>query len=120
MITGILRSLIDRAFGFDDDEDEEEKILLKSVVGGLSSLVLGRAYGSLVRGLNDTGIELMNKQYLEEQGFEYDYSDGLVYPLFDVGEGSTPYKKITTTVARAVGPYGPPTKTAVLGGKLIR
>jgi hypothetical protein len=119
MITGILRSLIDRAFGFDDDEDEEEKILLKSVVGGLSSLVLGRAYGSLVRGLNDTGIELMNKQYLEEQGFEYDYSDGLVYPLFDVGEGSTPYKKITTTAARAVGPYGPPTKTAVLGGKLI-
>jgi hypothetical protein len=119
MITATLRTLIDRAFGFDEDEDEEDKTLLKSVVGGLSSLVLGRAYGSLVRGLASTGVELVNKHYLEEEGFEYDYSDQLVYPLIDVGEGSTPYKKMTTTAGRVAGPYGPPVKTLVLGGKLV-
>jgi hypothetical protein len=118
MITATLRTLIDRAFGFEDDEDEEDKTLLKSVVGGLSSLILGRAYGSIVRGLASTGIELVNKQYLEDEGFEYDYSDQIVYPLIDVGEGSTPYKKMTTTVGRLAGPYGPPAKTAILGMKL--
>jgi len=117
-LLGILRSIL----GYAEGEEEEDKNLLKeggkSVIQTLIGLFLGRNFGNLTKGIQNTIIEGVNEKYLDFlRDGEYDkYKDSLGYPL---APKKKDYEdaKIGDYIYTFSGPYG---KALELGDKALK
>ena len=117
-LLGILRSIL----GYAEGEEEEDKNLLKegakSVIQTLIGLFLGRNFGNLMKGIQNTIIEGVNEKYLDFlRDGEYDkYKDSLGYPL---APKKKDYEdaKIADYIYTFSGPYG---KALELGDKALK
>lgn len=117
-------SLLIKAFGsglfgllFDDDDEEEEKSVDKMVGQALastfSSLLLGRDFGNLTKGIINIGVEKMNEEYLDFlRDGEYDpYKDQIQYNAITPDDKQ---KDISNFILKMGGPFGPVLSTANL------
>jgi|11BtaG_2_1085332.scaffolds.fasta_scaffold00860_2 hypothetical protein len=117
-LLGILRSIL----GYAEEEEEEDKNLLKegakSVIQTLIGLFLGRNFGNLTKGIQNTIIEGVNEKYLDflRDGEYSKYKDSLGYPL---APKKKDYEdaKIADFIYTFSGPYG---KALELGDKTVK
>jgi hypothetical protein len=117
-LLGILRSIL----GYAEGEEEEDKNLLKegakSVIQTLIGLFLGRNFGNLTKGIQNTIIEGVNEKYLDflRDGEYNKYKDSLGYPL---APKKKDYEdaKIGDFIYTFSGPYG---KALELGDKTVK
>jgi hypothetical protein len=120
-------SLLMKAFGsglfgllFDDDEEEEEKSADKMVGQALAStftsLLLGRDFGNLTKGVINFGVEKMNEEYLDFlRDGEYDpYKDAIQYSVITPDDKQ---KDISNFILKMGGSFGPVLSTANLALK---
>jgi len=69
MLSKMTANLIAKAFGGGDDDDEDEKTFLQKLGQGgasaMSSLILGRTFGSFAKTIINWGVEKVNENYLD-------------------------------------------------------
>jgi len=69
MLSKVMTNLIAKAFGGGDDDDDDDKTFMQSLGQGgtsaLSSLVLGRDFGAIIKTFINFGVEKVNEKYLD-------------------------------------------------------
>ena len=128
VLANIYADLMREMFGFDIEDEEEEKDIEKQIAQGavstVNTLLFGRSYGQVVRGIINNpyvGTEYFNEKYGQSlREGEYDpYKDAIGFSPYtkptekEKVQGREPFKQIT----KLTGPYS---VMAKITGKIIQ
>jgi len=128
VLSNIYADLMREMFGFDIEDEEEEKDIEKQIAQGavstVNTLLFGRSYGQVVRGIINNpyvGTEYFNEKYGQSlREGEYDpYKDAIGFSPYtkptekEKVQGRDPYQQIT----KLTGPYS---VMAKITGKIIQ
>lgn len=106
-----------------DAEEEDDKTFLQRLSQGtvstISSLLLGRDFGNLVKVPISYGVERMNQEYFDFlRNGDYDpYDDQIMFSQIPVEERGLQGLSIGDFLVNTLGPYSPTLRTASLIGK---
>jgi hypothetical protein len=108
---------------FSDAEEEDDKTFLQRLsqgtISAISSLLLGRDFGNLVKVPVSYGVERMNQEYFDFlRNGDYDpYEDQIMFSQIPVEERGLQGLSIGDFLVNTLGPYSPTLRTASLVGK---
>jgi len=118
----VLNQIMKQVFGLGDEEDEKdiEKQFGQALASTATSLIVGRDFGNVVKGLLNYGVENFNEEFLEglREG-DYDpYRDSIAYTFIPPDKE---YKSNTLAdyIRNLMGPFGPFYKMAEFGVKAL-
>jgi hypothetical protein len=106
-----------------DAEEEDDKTFLQRLsqgtISAISSLLLGRDFGNLVKVPVSYGVERMNQEYFDFlRDGDYDpYEDQIMFSQIPVEERGLQGLSIGDFLVNTLGPYSPTLRTASLVGK---
>jgi hypothetical protein len=106
-----------------DAEEEDDKTFLQRLsqgtISAISSLLLGRDFGNLVKVPVSYGVERMNQEYFDFlRNGDYDpYEDQIMFSQIPVEERGLQGLSIGDFLVNTLGPYSPTLRTASLIGK---
>jgi hypothetical protein len=118
----VLNQLLKQAFGLDEEEDEKDimKQFGQSLASTATSLIVGRDFGNVVKGLLNYGVENLNEEFLDDlREGDYDpYRDSIAYTFIPPDKE---YKSNTLAdyIRNLMGPFGPFYKMAEFGVKTL-
>jgi len=118
----ILNQIFKQAFGLGDEEDEKdiEKQFGQALASTATSLIVGRDFGNVVKGLLNYGVENLNEEFLDElRDGDYDpYRDAIAYTFIPPDKE---YKSNTLAdyIRNLMGPFGPFYKMSEFGVKAL-
>jgi len=118
----ILNQWLKQAFGLGDEEDEKDimKRFGQALASTATSLIVGRDFGNVVKGLLNYGVENLNEEFLDElRDGDYDpYRDAIAYTFVPPDKE---YKSNTLAdyIRNLMGPFGPFYKMAEFGVKAL-
>ena len=109
-------------FGLDEEEDDKDGIKQfgQALASTAVSLIVGRDFGNVVKGLLNYGVENFNEEFLDElRDGDYDpYRDSIAYTFIPPDKE---YKSNTLAdyIRNLMGPFGPFYKMAEFGVKAL-
>lgn len=118
----VLNQIMKQVFGLDEEEDEKDimKQFGQSLASTATSLIVGRDFGNVVKGLLNYGVENLNEEFLDElRDGDYDpYRDAIAYTFVPPDRE---YKSNTLSdyIRNLMGPFGPFYKMAEFGVKTL-
>ena len=118
----VLNQIMKQVFGLGDEEDEKdiEKQFGQALASTATSLIVGRDFGNVVKGLLNYGVENLNEEFLDElREGDYDpYRDAIAYTFVPPDRE---YKSNTLSdyIRNLMGPFGPFYKMAEFGVKTL-
>ena len=118
----VLNQIMKQVFGLGDEEDEKdiEKQFGQALASTATSLIIGRDFGNVVKGLLNYGVENLNEEFLDElRDGDYDpYRDAIAYTFVPPDKE---YKSNTLAdyIRNLMGPFGPFYKMAEFGVKTL-
>jgi hypothetical protein len=113
MLNELMISIFNSLLGRPDKEEEDEKSfaqrLAQGTISAVTSLILGRDFGNLVKTPIAYGVERINQEYLDFlRNGEYDpYKDQLMFSQIPVGEESSREISIDDFALNMLGPSAP-------------
>ena len=122
LLTTVFAQLFKQAFGLGDEEEEKdiEKQFGQALASTATSLIVGRDFGNVVKGLLNYGVENFNEAFLDElREGDYDpYRDAIAYTFVPPDRE---YKSNTLAdyIRNLMGPFGPFYKMAEFGVKTL-
>ena len=122
LLTTLFAQIFKQAFGLGDEEDEKdiEKQFGQALASTAVSLIVGRDFGNIVKGLLNYGVENLNEEFLDElRDGDYDpYRDAIAYTFIPPDKE---YKSNTLAdyIRNLMGPFGPFYKMAEFGVKTL-
>jgi uncharacterized protein (UPF0218 family) len=118
----ILNQVLKQVLGLGDEEDEKDimKRFGQSLASTATSLIVGRDFGNVVKGLLNYGVENINEEFLDElREGDYDpYRDAIAYTFIPPDKE---YKSNTLAdyIRNLMGPFGPFYKMSEFGVKAL-
>ena len=122
LLTTLFAQIFKQAFGLGDEEEEKdiEKQFGQALASTAVSLIVGRDFGNIVKGLLNYGVENLNEEFLDElRDGDYDpYRDAIAYTFVPPDKE---YKSNTLAdyIRNLMGPFGPFYKMAEFGVKTL-
>ena len=122
LLNTVFALLLKQAFGLGDEEDEKdiEKQFGQALASTAVSLIVGRDFGNVVKGLLNYGVENLNEEFLDElRDGDYDpYRDSIAYTFVPADKE---YKSNTLAdyIRNLMGPFGTFYKMAEFGVKAL-
>jgi len=122
LLTTVFAQIFKQAFGLGDEEEEKdiEKQFGQALASTAVSLIVGRDFGNVVKGLLNYGVENFNEEFLDElRDGDYDpYRDAIAYTFVPPDRE---YKSNTLAdyIRNLMGPFGPFYKMAEFGVKTL-
>ena len=122
LLNTVFALLLKQAFGLGDEEDEKdiEKQFGQALASTAVSLIVGRDFGNVVKGLLNYGVENLNEEFLDElRDGDYDpYRDSIAYTFVPADKE---YKSNTLAdyIRNLAGSFGPFYKMAEFGVKAL-
>ena len=113
MLNELMISIFNSLLGRPDKEEEDEKSfaqrLAQGTISAVTSLLLGRDFGNLVKTPIAYGVERINQEYLDFlRNGEYDpYKDQLMFSQIPVGDESSREISIDDFALNMLGPSAP-------------
>lgn len=113
MLNELMISIVNSILGRPDKEEEDEKSFAQRLAQGttsaVTSLLLGRDFGNLVKTPIAYGVERINQEYLDFlRNGEYDpYKDQLMFSQIPVGDESSREISIDDFALNMLGPSAP-------------
>ena len=113
MLNELMISIFNSLLGRPDKEEEDEKSfaqrLAQGTISAVTSLILGRDFGNLVKTPIAYGVERINQEYLDFlRNGEYDpYKDQLMFSQIPVGDDSSREISIDDFALNMLGPSAP-------------
>ncbi len=124
MLVPILNELM-ISFFVPEAEEEDDKTflqrLLQGTISAISSLLLGRDFGNIVKVPISYGVERMNQEYLDFlRNGEYDpYSDAIMFSQIPVEKDRKMGVNIQDFMINMLGPAAPTVRTSVLVAEVM-
>ena len=122
LLNTVFALLLKQAFGLGDEEDEKdiENQFGQALASTAVSLIVGRDFGNVVKGLLNYGVENLNEEFLDElRDGDYDpYRDSIAYTFVPADKE---YKSNTLAdyIRNLMGPFGTFYKMAEFGVKAL-
>ena len=113
MLNELMISIVNSILGRPDEEEEDEKSFAQRLAQGttsaVTSLLLGRDFGNLVKTPIAYGVERINQEYLDFlRNGEYDpYKDQLMFSQIPVGDESSREISVDDFALNMLGPSAP-------------
>lgn len=113
MLNELMISIVNSILGRPDEEEEDEKSFAQRIAQGtisaVSSLLLGRDFGNVVKAPISYGVERVNQEYLDFlRNGEYDsFKDQIMFSQIPVGEESGKELSIKDFSINILGPAAP-------------
>lgn len=110
---------------FSDAEEEDDKTFLQRLsqgtISAVSSLLLGRDFGNIVKVPVSYGVERINQEYLDFlRDGEYDpYKDQIMFSQIPVDERGQKGLSITDFLVNTFGPFSPALRTLQFAGEKL-
>jgi hypothetical protein len=113
MLNELMISVFNSLTGRPDEEEEDEKSFAQRLAQGttsaVTSLLLGRDFGNIIKAPIAYGVERVNQEYLDFlRNGEYDsYKDQIMFTQIPVGEGSSKGVSVEDFAINMLGPTAP-------------
>jgi hypothetical protein len=122
LLLNVVSQITKSMFGLGDEEEEKdiEKQFGQALASTAVSLIVGRGFGNIVKGLLNYGVENLNEEFLDElRDGDYDpYRDSIAYTFVPADKE---YKSNTLAdyIRNLMGSFGPFYKMAEFGVKAL-
>ena len=118
MLVPLLNELMIGLFVSDAEEEDEKNFLQRlsqGTISAISSLLLGRDFGNIVKVPISYGIERVNAEYLDFlRNGEYDpYKDAIAFSQIPVDEKSKKGVNVNDFLINMLGPAAPAVRTSI-------